>query len=735
MENDLLNEASEYNKEDTNVHASFKTFNVFEMLRYGRRTSRLYLACPMEKGQSVKLQFLPVYNFNKSQVTKGSVKTVRKLIQERLRSLPVALLLHLLQFLKTKVAPVIDLGLNNTSLSSNDESQTSAPSSLNSKSLVARRRIHWVAVKIYESLRNLSPELLTKHMSIDLLWTKASFDKIPGEMTVSIREEIRQEKEYEIIERGMTEDELIQIEDLRSQQTAIDSVPQLESNLRFGSRSLANQSSLPFFFGFVWPLLKAEGWKLRSDAVPQDVKYLSPGKFGVRMQVSRRRDSVAKQRSQLAKQSSSVGLGYVPKLTRRVLIKCSEPVESLSPSHDGAAQVLSTKSVLEEFSSSLILKVGQEEGNKATSEQITKIQNIVIEFTALFNALVPLTFENKDEFRLTEGKQWCDILDSKYLMNFLIIMPDMLQEADIPVQQYSQTICVVHELLAFISNNHQKLFDGRLKLPNEEYHSEPSFPSRLPAQIKKFSQKDLELDLEKPTKRGLSESESVETILPQDQAGLTDFVNIVMSQAIIGRSTEDHFSRHGVYKAGHPFIVCRHCLGARKGGKFFYGTYDSIATAVTAMEKHILRCTEINDEVKDQVTRAKVHHPTQKKNLPFGSQSAFFVRLFDRMQSMGKTKYDPELDSQVTLPPVRKNEMSVKSGLAGKSDTSRVFDSHLDVLEYVQSAEPWKSRRELEKAIAKYYSCLDYRGKLSGAKKGEFSISSEWLYSKMTFKN
>lgn len=527
--------------------------------------------------------------------------------------------------------------------------------------------------------------------------------------------------------------ESLPFEDFRKQQhlaeSNLGSASRRFSRL-FNCRSLTIPSSSPFFFGFVWPVLREGGWKMTQGSAPTDVIFLypvSPGS-GTPKRVDLRKDSVARQRSQLARESSSLGLGYIPKLTKRLLIKCSEKDENPSTGPTKFSSGPSTKTVLNKFASSLLLNIEAKKGPKIGSERI-RIEGIITELISLFNKLVPLTFEKEDECHLTEGKKWCDALGCRYLFNFLIILPNILQGVDIPAQQYSNMIGIVQELLTFLSNNHQSLFDKGLKLPNEEYDSESGFPSTLLSQIMNFSQTTRGSE----PKKEESEKESVETILPKDRGDLTDFVHIVMSQTIIGRSTIEHTSRHGIYETGHPYILCRHCLGMKKGGKYFYGSYDSIATAVTAVEKHILRCTEINDEVRRDMMEAKVHHAQQRKNLPFGSQSAFFVRLFDRMRGIGQTNHKPG--------PTREFSTTASSS-AGKDSkiqsysTLHSLKSHQAVMQFIQNEDSskrttWRSTKQLEKMIDKYYSCLEYGGKLSGTEKSDSTVGSEWLYSKL----
>ena len=102
MLDDPLPESSGIPNEQVNIQGSSKTYNVFEVLSNGRRTLILYLGDPIERGQSVKLQFLQLQRFDNSRVSNvGGDKTLQNLIQERLRNLPVPLLLQSLKFLKT----------------------------------------------------------------------------------------------------------------------------------------------------------------------------------------------------------------------------------------------------------------------------------------------------------------------------------------------------------------------------------------------------------------------------------------------------------------------------------------------------------------------------------------------------------------------------------------------------------------------------------------------------------
>jgi len=75
-----------------------------------------------------------------------------------------------------------------------------------------------------------------------------------------------------------------------------------------------------------------------------------------------------------------------------------------------------------------------------------------------------------------------------------------------------------------------------------------------------------------------------------------------------------------------------------------------------------------------------------------------------------------------------------KKSHAANSSVSRTFDSHLDVMDFVQSVEPWKSKKALLERISKYYDCLEYGGELSSTKRNSLAFSSESIYSRLASK-
>jgi hypothetical protein len=450
---------------------------------------------------------------------------------------------------------------------------------------------------------------------------------------------------------------------------------------------------------------------------------------------------MARQRAQLARDTSFLGLGYIPKLTKRVLVKCTEIDNDTSLEIQGERCSIqgepSTRVVMEAFESYLVEKLGGEVDESPKLQQ-EKAKKLCAEINLLFNQLAPRVLYDNEKYQLDEGEEWVDVLGSKYLMRLLLVIPNILREADLPIRQYDQIISIARELLDFVAKNHNTLFDSSFQLPNEEYEEEPSVPPTLPGRINRACRNPSEA---KDRTAGLNDvvDDSVggEIVQPSDRLDLTDFVSGVMQQTIITRATaEDVNRKNRRVTVGHPCIVCRHCLGRNGEGKYFFGSIESMTTASTVIEKHLLRCPDLNEKVKQEIVNARAKHSEQRKFLPSGAQGAFFARLFDRIRLMRPCDgHDSDVltTSIVLSDPSHSREYGVSKvdSTSVSSDSPEGYKSHVEVMDFIQSAEPWKNMEPLVENVEKYYNCLEYGGKIVNTNMSPLNFSSEWLYSKI----
>jgi hypothetical protein len=499
-------------------------------------------------------------------------------------------------------------------------------------------------------------------------------------------------------------------------------------------------NSSPFFLGFVWPVLRASGWRLLAGDYPTDVVYCLPIASKIGSRGARLKEKVARQRALLASECRSVGFGYIPKLTKRLIIQCTEDpdidhisgVNLLSDRQKNCAPVAG---ILEAFQSFLWEKLIDKGCGNAIIRQ--KTESLVHAISLLFNDLAPRTFYEEESWKLEGEKTWCDVLDCRMLMRVLLVVPRVLRDAEVPREQHDQIAYVVRELLDFVAQKHKNFFREDLHLPTEVYDDEPTVPSIL------FKKIESSLGIgaigapSDGSQDTLGEKDSLEIIQNDDRRDLTDFIIAVMDQTIISHATEeDTIRKSRRVSVGHPCIVCRHCHGRNGEGKYFFGSIESMTTAATVIEKHLFRCADLNQTVKDGIVAARSKHPDQRKNLPSGAQGAFFARLFGRLQSMGplddvKSGFLITSTSFVDKFRYQGSEMAGSQTAGDTSDLDDGFSSHIDVMTFIQSTEPWKSIDPLVEAVEKYYNCLEYGGKIVNTKKSPPFFGSEWLYSKV----
>jgi hypothetical protein len=159
---------------------------------------------------------------------------------------------------------------------------------------------------------------------------------------------------------------------------------------------------------------------------------------------------------------------------------------------------------------------------------------------------------------------------------------------------------------------------------------------------------------------------------------------------------------------------------------------ESMTTAATVIEKHLLRCPDIEQSVKDRMTKVRSKHAEQRKALPTGAQTSFFGRLFQRLQSMGPSQDGSSSFFFPMAPSMgNRNERDPALSSDDATDSGDGFKNHVEVLEFIQSSEPWKSNEVLVEAVENYYNCLQYGGRIANTKKAPTNFSSEWLYSKI----
>ena len=485
-------------------------------------------------------------------------------------------------------------------------------------------------------------------------------------------------------------------------------------------------NSYPFFLGIVWPALRKVGWTLHCGSTPSEVSFSPIPRR--RKRVSSLKDERDRKRLKLAREVNTIGLGVVPKKTKRLLAAVSGHEEICGPntSCPPDEQQLTVQDILARFRSWLQAKVVNEEEHLRTAFD-EKSRQIILSIEDCFDACAPMLSSLDGVLRtpyLEDGQKPIAAYGCEYLMQFLLMLPSVLRQADLPSKETSDCEEIARELLEFIAANYKGLLEKRFHPPPEKYvkqgvQSGPSFlESRLGSLLFKDRKADM-LENSKDTNAG----ELTDMVLEEDKPGLTDFLITVLEQAIPYRATAEDAQKkgHRIYE-GFPGVACRYCMGAGNQGKYFFRSLESLSTSYTVLEAHFLKCAP--EEIRKKIISTRLRHTEQRKSMRPGSQQAFFNRLWDRLRT-SKIAGQPGIYVKQATAAEEDDVQITRNG-----SESQEFTDHISVLDYVRSGTA-KTNNELEEALDRYYSCLDYAGRVYNTPSMPKHFSSVWLLAKV----
>ncbi|CAB9516665.1 expressed unknown protein [Seminavis robusta] len=472
------------------------------------------------------------------------------------------------------------------------------------------------------------------------------------------------------------------------------------------SASEYTPKSLPLFLGLVWPNLRISHWRVEGGETPSDVAFLPPGQRSRKDKEDRQaKETVkdrAKSRIKLAKASSQLGLGLVPKLTKRLFVNAVE--EKPRSSTSGNQTVSAALAMFLEKATSEISEDNTEGKNRA---------ELVVDFVkASFDQMYPLLLsdeEKKTEEGIADGRRPSDFAGCEYLSQFLLVVPGIMSQAQLSVQLIDDTTMVLKELANFLTQKHTELFDARFHPPKEDYVGERAVPSSFSSCLENL----------RSTADSSQSLECTEAFWEEDRPEVTDFLATVMSQVVPCRATaEDVAKKNRRIGVGFVGLMCRHCSGAKEG-RYFFTSIESMTTAATVIEKHIQKCEKISQDIKDRMKESRGRHAEQRKTLAPGAQAAYFLRLWERLRS---SKVRDAAASLQMLEMTEKQDNENEDGPAGLE-----FDSHIRLIDYLRNAPPWNEKPEVLEGVRRYYDCLEHGGKTYGTFEMPKNFNSEWL--------
>lgn len=156
-------------------------------------------------------------------------------------------------------------------------------------------------------------------------------------------------------------------------------------------------------------------------------------------------------------------------------------------------------------------------------------------------------------------------------------------------------------------------------------------------------------------------TDSAPLVTPDDEPYSTKFSFHLISQMQPCVFTEaDRLGKRKGLPAGFPGLACRHCFGGYGSGRFFPSsikTLSDTSKTLNVLHNHMMRCRKCPKEVRDTLEKLRTTHDEERGKMKFGSQKAFFARVWERLHKNGtvqlpvKRKATPPADTYSHVPP------------------------------------------------------------------------------------
>jgi len=473
--------------------------------------------------------------------------------------------------------------------------------------------------------------------------------------------------------------------------------------------------SRSIFLKLVWPDLSKLNWSIETESSSSTIAYSGPGQDRDKRARLLRKEAAAA-RAKVATKTTELGFGGIPKNVKRLLVSCAAMDDTGPYDDERPAAEFTVSKALRSFEGSF-------------SREHSSISAPMALLRALFENVAP-SLVHEDGLSPPNGTSWSEFLGCEFLVRLLYILPNIMIDSDITTSQFESTIGVVKELLAYLASHRKEIFIEKYQYPHEEYVNDFTFKRFIENRIEKTEASGTE----KGQASSLMELDLKEVVLPSDRHELTDFVTTVLDQVIIYKATPDDVKSRGrrsFLTVGAPGLICRHCLGRSGEGKYFYSNMQSLATASTSVDKHIVRCPFVSDEIRSRMLQAKSRNAEQRSKSRPGAQSSFFSRLWNRLQLVRTSATSAEPDEYIPMQAANSELEEEDLSRPNSTGNETVFGDHVDVMRYIQTEEPWKSNVELADAVASYYRCLSWGAGIFHTPAMPPHYSSEWILAKM----
>eukprot|EP00529_Nitzschia_sp_RCC80_P000765 CAMPEP_0113521184 /NCGR_PEP_ID=MMETSP0014_2-20120614/44501_1 /TAXON_ID=2857 /ORGANISM="Nitzschia sp." /LENGTH=887 /DNA_ID=CAMNT_0000419119 /DNA_START=382 /DNA_END=3045 /DNA_ORIENTATION=+ /assembly_acc=CAM_ASM_000159 len=164
-------------------------------------------------------------------------------------------------------------------------------------------------------------------------------------------------------------------------------------------------------------------------------------------------------------------------------------------------------------------------------------------------------------------------------------------------------------------------------------------------------------------------AQSAPLVTSEDEPYATAFSFHLLSQMQPCVFTEaDRLGKRKGLPPGFPGLACRHCFGGYGSGRFFPSsikTLSDTSKTLNVLHNHMMRCRKCPVEVRETLKQLRTTHDEERAKMKFGSQKAFFARVWDRLHEK-----DPHVNSKRKFePPNRKKKAT--TGTAKKTNSNQ----------------------------------------------------------------
>jgi len=223
---------------------------------------------------------------------------------------------------------------------------------------------------------------------------------------------------------------------------------------------------------------------------------------------------------------------------------------------------------------------------------------------------------------------------------------------------------IIFSKLGLISPEQQAI------IPKEENPPQPEKPS---------------VDSEQFGMHGVNEFLEIFDVDDKDKRLLSDYIVVVMEQVVACWAQEEDTKRNVKprIRKGYPGLACKHCKAqtrCQREGKYFFTTPESLCQAHRLFREHLSVCRDTPSHVNDEIASHLKTHQRQVKQLRSGQQTAYFERLWERLQTtnIADSSDEEEDDSDSDRGHSSGQDVSNSNSNAGSSDNDQEEEDSIE---------------------------------------------------------